>query len=449
MDPEPGSYNFILTNFPEFLTIFGPYILAIIVLLVFSAIISGTEVAFFSLSDAEKEEFKEEDNRVYDLIRAPRRLLATILIFNNLVNVAIILLASFMLNLMSKTFDWESQAWADYVLPIVEAGIITFVLLFFGEITPKVYASQNRLTIVRKVAVPIRVLRGFLSPLSWMLIRSTSFIDKRIKDRSETASYEDIKHAIDLTSEEESPDEEKTILKGIVNFSNTMVKAVMRARVDTVAVDISTPLREVIEVINEAGYSRIPVYEDSLDSIKGILYVKDLLPLLKPTGPEIEWQSLIRTAYFIPETKKIDDLFEEFKTRRLHIAIVVDEFGGTGGLVTLEDIIEEIFGDIVDEFDVEELGFSKLSETVYIFDGKMPLNDILREMEVPGDSFDSVRGDADTLAGLILEAHGRIPAIGDVIEFGNFRFVIESVNQRRIKRVKFEVLEEVTASEET
>ncbi len=449
MDPEPGSYSLILTSFPEFLTSFGPYLLAIILLLVFSAIISGTEVAFFSLSEAEKEEFKEEENRVYELLQAPRRLLATILIFNNLVNVAIILLASFLLNLMSQTFDWKSTSWAEYVLPIVEAGIITFILLFFGEITPKVYASQNRLLIVRKFAFPIKILRGFLHPLSWLLIRSTSFIDHRIKDRSGSASYEDIKHAIDLTSDETSPDEEKTILKGIVNFSNTMVKAVMRARVDMVAIDINAPLQEVIDLINDAGYSRIPVYDESFDSIKGVLYVKDLLPLLKPNAPTVEWQSLIRAAYFIPETKKIDDLFEEFKKRRLHIAIVVDEFGGTGGLVTLEDIIEEIFGEIVDEFDVEELGFSKLSDNVYIFDGKMPLNDILREVSVPGDSFDSVRGDADTLAGLILEEHGRIPVIGDVIEFGKFRFSIESVTKKRIKRVKFEVLEEVTEAEET
>jgi len=449
VDPEPASYNFILTSFPEFLTLFGPYILAILVLLVLSAIISGAEVAFFSLTEAEKEEIREENSRVWELVSKPRKLLATILIFNNLVNVAIILLSSFLLNLMATLFQWNSQSWAEYVIPVIEVGLITFILLFFGEITPKVYATQNRLSIVQKVSLPLLGLRTFLTPLSWLLTKSTGFIDRRIKNQSEAASFEDIKHAIDLTSEEASPEEEKTILKGIVNFSSTMVKAVMRARVDMVAIDISQPLSEVVDVINEAGYSRIPVYDYSLDKIKGILYVKDLLPLLKPNATSQNWQSLIRQPYFVPETKKIDDLLEEFKSRRLHIAIVVDEFGGTGGLVTLEDIIEEIFGEIVDEFDEEELGYSKLSETVFIFDGKMPLNDILRIVEVPDDSFDEVRGDADTLAGLILEAHGRIPGIGDEIEFGDFRFIIESVNQRRIKRIKFEFVEpqEVLAPE--
>lgn len=441
MDPDPASFNFILTSFPEFLTLFGPYILAIMVLLVLSAIISGAEVAFFSLTEAEKEEIREENGRVWELVNRPRKLLATILIFNNLVNVAIILLSSFLLNLLVTTFHWNTQSWFEYVLPIIEVGLITFILLFFGEITPKVYATQNRLTIVQKVALPLLGLRAFLTPLSWLLIKSTGFVDRRITNQSEGASFEDIKHAIDLTSEEASPEEEKTILKGIVNFSSTMVKAVMRARVDMVAIDINQTLHEVIDVINEGGFSRIPAYDDSLDKIEGILYVKDLLPLLKPNAKSENWQTLVRKAYFVPETKKIDDLLEEFKTRRLHIAIVVDEFGGTGGLVTLEDIIEEIFGEIVDEFDEEELGYSKLSETVYIFDGKMPLNDILRIVEVPDDSFDEVRGDADTLAGLILEAHGRIPVIGDEIEFGDFRFVIESVTQRRIKRIKFEFVE--------
>lgn len=443
MDPDPGSYSVILASFPDFLVNFGPMILVILVLLIFSAIVSGTEVAYFSLSQAEREEFKEEGGRVWELLSKPKKLLATILIFNNLVNVAIILISSFFIDKMARHYNWYGEGWADIVLPIVEVGLITFVLLFFGEITPKVYATQNRLAIVRRVSMPIFVSRSLFSPLSWLLISSTSFLDRRINAQSEAASFEDLKHAIDLTSEEESPDEEKEILKGIVNFANTQVKAIMRARVDIVAIELTTPLSDIVDLIQDQGYSRMPVYEESLDDVKGILYVKDLLPLLKEDSEQTQWVQLIRPAYFIPETKKIDDLLDEFKSKRLHIAMVVDEFGGTSGLVTLEDIIEEIFGEITDEFDEEELVFSKLSETTYIFDGKMPLNDILRLLEVPGNSFDEVRGDADTLAGLILEIHGRLPVRGDVVNHDQFKFSIESVTQRRIKRVKFEVLEDV------
>ena len=443
MDPDPGSYSLILASTPNFFLEFGPLLLAIFALLILSAIVSGTEVAYFSLSQAEREEFKEEGGRVWDLLSRPKKLLATILIFNNLVNVAIILISSFAIDKVANRYQWYGESWADIALPIIEVGLITFVLLFFGEITPKVYATQNRLTIVRRVSLPILISRSFFSPLSWLLISSTSFLDRRIQNQSEAASFEDIKHAIDLTSEEESPTEEKEILKGIVNFSNTQVKAIMRARVDVVAIDFQSPLDEIIKIINDNGYSRMPVYEESLDEVKGILYVKDMLPFLKEGSKPPQWQDLIRSAYFIPETKKIDDLLDEFKSKRLHIAMVVDEFGGTSGLVTLEDIIEEIFGEIIDEFDEEELVFSKLSETTYVFDGKMPLNDILRLLEVPDNSFDDVRGDADTLAGLILEIHGRLPVRGDVVEHERFRFYVESVTQRRIKRVKFEVLKDV------
>lgn len=443
MDPDPASLNTIAVSFSDLFFTFGPVILVLVIFLFLSAFISGTEVAFFSLSHPEREEFREESGRVWDLLSRPKRLLATILIFNNLVNVAIILLASLTLSQMSERYGWKQEAWAEYVIPVIEVGIITFILLFFGEITPKVYASQNRLRFVRLVALPMIVFRTAMSPISWFLIRSTSFLDRRIKEANESASFEDIKQAIDLTSEEESPDEEKDILKGIVNFSSTQVKAIIRARVDVVAVDITMPLEELVDLINSAGFSRMPVYEDSLDSIKGILYVKDLLPFLKGDNTENEWQNLIRPAYFIPEQKKIDDLLDEFKSRRLHIAIVVDEFGGTAGLVTLEDIIEEIFGEIVDEFDDEELIFSKLSESMYVFDGKMPLNDIFRITEIPDSSFEEVRGDADTLAGLILEICGRLPVIGDVIPYENFRFYVESVTQRRIKRIKIEILDDV------
>lgn len=442
MDPDPASLGYISAFLPDFLLQYGPLFLILLVLILLSALASGTEVAFFSLSQAEIQEFKEDNGKTWDLLHRPKRLLATILIFNNLVNVAIILISSFTLHRMATEFGWEETSMGRLLVTITEVGLITFVLLFFGEITPKVYASQNRLRIVRLVSPTIYVLRLILLPISLLLIRTTRFLDRRIKLQIETASFDDIKHAIDLTSEEESPEEEKDILKGIVNFSSTQVKSIMRARVDVMAVAIETELEALVALINEVGYSRMPVYEESLDQIKGILYVKDLLPLLKSSNQSQDWQSLVRPAYFIPETKKIDDLLEEFKSRRLHIAIVVDEFGGTAGLVTLEDIIEEIFGEIVDEFDDEELVFSKLSDTTYIFDGKMPLNDLIRNVGLSDNVFEEVRGDADSLAGLILELHGKIPERGEVIEHESCRYTVESVGKNRIKRVKFEILDQ-------
>lgn len=448
MDPDPGSLSFIAFTLAGFLGTFGPQLLVVLLLLMLSGLISGSEVAFFSLSHSEIEDLKHREDRVskvvVDLVTYPKRLLATILIFNNLVNVAIILISTVILHKSAIKYGWGETTFSQILLTVTEVGLITFILLFFGEITPKIYASQKRVSIVRLLAIPLRILRLIFSPLSWLLIHSTRFIDKRIKVESEAASFEDIKQAIELTSEEESPEEEKEILKGIVNFSSISVKAILRARVDVRAIELETTFKEVVELVNEFGYSRIPVYEETLDQIKGILYVKDLLPLLKSDNAVENWQSLVRPAYFIPETKKIDDLLDEFKSRRLHIAIVVDEFGGTSGLVTLEDIIEEIFGEIVDEFDNEELAFSKLSENTFVFDGKMALNDIIKVMELPDSIFDEAKGEADSLAGLILEIQGRIPDKGETIEFENFEFHIESVSKKRIQRVKVVVHREAT-----
>ncbi|HHG83160.1 MAG TPA: gliding motility-associated protein GldE [Bacteroidetes bacterium] len=445
MDPDPASLSYISAFFPDFLFQYGPFFLVLILLLVLSAVASGTEVAYFSLSQAEIQDFKEEDGKVWDILHRPKRLLATILIFNNLVNVAIILISSFALHKMARQYGWEDTSIGNMLVSVTEVGLITFVLLFFGEITPKIYASQNRVRIVRMVGPIVFVFRFLLLPISLLLIRSTHFLDRRIKMQRAAASFDDIRHAIDLTSEEDSPEEEKDILKGIVNFSSTQVKSILRARVDVVAVPIHTDLQDLVALINEEGYSRMPVFEDSLDQVRGILYVKDLLPLLKTNNVSKDWQTLVRPAYFIPETKKIDDLLEEFKSRRLHIAIVVDEFGGTSGLVTLEDIIEEIFGEIVDEFDDEELVFSKLSDTEYIFDGKMPLNDLIRNVDLPDNAFDEVKGEADSLAGLILELHGKIPEMGTIILHKPYRYTVESVSKNRVKRVKFEILVESNA----
>ena len=269
----------------------------------------------------------------------------------------------------------------------------------------------------------------------------TTLIDKKIAVENESASVEDIKHAIDLTSEEESPEEEKEILKGLVTFGNTAAKAIMTPRVEVKAIDMESTFDEVIGLVNEYNFSRIPVYEETLDSLKGVLYIKDLLPLLKKGATNKNWHELIREAYYVPESKKIDDLLDEFKDRRLHIAAVVDEFGGLSGIVTLEDIVEEIFGEINDEFDGDELVYSKLSDSEFVFDGMTPLNDLLKITDLATASFDEIRGDSDSLAGLILEIHGKIPEAGEVITHENFEFHVESVGDNRIKRVKFVIQE--------
>jgi putative hemolysin len=443
VDPDPLSSHILLAAVPAFWADYGIYFFLVVLLLLCSAIASSTEVAYFSLTQSEVKTFREQNGLIWELIKKPKALLATILIFNNLVNVAIVLISSLTLKEIYDAYEFDLTTWGPWLFPVIEVGLVTFILLFFGEITPKIYASQNRLVITRLMSVPIYTMRIVLSPMSFILLRSTNFLDRRVNVESSAASFADIKHAIDLTSEEESPEEEKGILKGIVNLSNTTVRSIMRARVDIAAADIEMSLQDVVDTINSEGYSRMPVVDDSLDRIKGILYAKDLLPLLRDDNDRKDWQTLIRPAYFIPETKKISDLLDEFKSRRLHIAIVVDEFGGTAGLVTLEDIIEEIFGEIVDEFDEEELVSSKLSDNVYVFDGKLPLNDLVRTMDLGDEVFEEVKGNADSLAGLILELHGKIPERGEVIQYEQFRFVIESVAKNRIKRVKMEILSQV------
>jgi putative hemolysin len=420
----------------------------LLVLMLFSGLAAMAEVAFSSLTQGEAKEFREANGLVWRLLRKPHPLLATILIFGTLINITFIFVAVMEIHELFLHTSWAGKLWLPWVEYPLYVVAISFALLLFGEVTPKIYAQKRRVQLVNLLAVPVFILRIVLTPVSFILVFTSNAFERRIKTNGSTASSEDIKHAIDLTSEEESPEEEKEILKGIVDFGNIMVKSVMRSRVDMVGVEVGTSLEEVLELVNQQGYSRMPVYEDSLDNVTGILYVKDLIPLLKANRSSDDWMSLVRPAYFIPETKKIDSLLEEFKSRRLHIAIVADEFGGTSGLVTLEDIIEEIFGDIVDEFDEEEIVVTKLSETEYLVDGKMPLHDLIATMELPDHVFDEVRGTADTLAGLILELHRKIPAQGEQIVHGQFQFTVESVEQNRIKRVRLVVVPESQGTED-
>lgn len=403
-------------------------------MLISSAIMSATEVAFFSLSPAEIKDLstsqRKEDIRIHKLVRDPGKLLASILIANNLFNVTTVILSTVIIGGLQQQFQWNQSSRF-----ILEVFAVTFIILLFGEITPKIFASRKQLETARVFSGLVSLMCKVLYPISTVLTRSTRFISRPVSQETESLSRQDLRHAIDLTSDKESPEEEKDILKGIVNFSSIAVRNIFHARVDLKAVEIHTPFSELIDTINKYGYSRIPVYEENLDHIRGILYVKDLLALLNESG-EHAWQSLIRPAYFVPESKKISDLLDEFKEKRLHIAIVVDEYGGTSGIVTLEDVLEEIFGEINDEFDTEAPDWTKVSDTEFVLEGKILLNDLIRIADLPEEIFDTLRGENDSLAGLILEINGTFPEAGFILEVEHLKFVIDTVTPRRIKKVR-------------
>ena len=438
MDPEPGSLDLLLSllsELPPYAGVIGQFVLFGL-LIAGSFMASGAEVAFFSLTKSEIEKFQEdastEAQRIWRLISDSKRLLATILITNNFVNVAAILVASNLLRYYGEIYNWNEE-----LLFLLEVFLITALLLLFGEIVPKVYAARNRMRLVHLLSVPLLALRYVVKPLAWVLINGTRFIDRRMKIHEESASLEDLRQAIDLTTartEEEKG--EQDLLKGIVNFSNITVRSIMRARVDVKAVDLETPLPELIDFIRENNFSRLPVYEESLDNVKGILHIKDLLPYIKDYHLALNLRDLLREVYFVPESKKIDSLLEEFKTQHIHMAVVVDEFGGTAGIVTLEDVIEEIFGEINDEFDSEDWVYTKLSEDTYIFEGRIGLNDVRKILDLDDQEFEDARGDSDSLGGLILELHGKIPTVGEVIAYKHYELHVESVSRNRIAMVK-------------
>ncbi|HLP32194.1 MAG TPA: gliding motility-associated protein GldE [Bacteroidia bacterium] len=402
-------------------------------LLLCSALMSGSENAFFSLSTQTLDELRETDSSyaratVY-LLNHPKKLLATILIANNFVNVAVVMISSF---IVSIVFNFTLYPLAGFILQVV---VITFLIVMIGEVLPKIYAVQNSMKLVKLMAVPMLSLSKLLYPFVYVLEKSTSIIDKRITKKGHMLSIDELTHAINITSEEDAPNDEKEILRSIVNFGNISVKEIMKPRMDVVAYENTITLSELIKEINEWGYSRIPVYEDNFDKVIGVLYIKDLLPHLNKDD-SFKWQQLIKPPYFVPESKKIDDLLKEFQSKRVHLAVVVDEYGGTNGIVTMEDILEEIFGEIKDEFDDDELFYSKLDENNYVLEAKIPLNDMCKLMELDDNVFDSIRGESDTLGGMILEITRKIPNLKQKVEFGDFTFTIESVDKRKIKRVK-------------
>jgi len=406
--------------------------LVIVLLLLFSsAMISGSEVAYFSLSAAEKQKLKKPgrtNQRVLENLDNPEKLLATILVTNNFVNVGIIILTAYVSN---GLISFTDAPILEFTFQVV---LITFFLLLFGEIIPKVYATHSALRFSKTMALPLQTLEKLFRPINSILIFSTGFVNKRMQKHRKNISIDEISQALELTSDYELSDE-KDILEGIVKFGNKNVSEIMKSRVDVVALDIKTQFDEVINTINDSGYSRIPVYIDSFDNVSGILYIKDILPHYHKTKA-FKWQTLIRPPFYVPDTKKISSLLEEFQKSKIHLAIVVDEYGGTSGIVTLEDILEEIVGDITDEFDEEENFFTKINDKTFLFDAKVLLGDFYRITNCDDTVFDDVKGDADTLAGLILELKGEIPKINEEIKCKQFVFTIKEVDNRRIKEIK-------------
>lgn len=412
-------------------------LIAILVLLVLSALISGSEVAFFSLNPTQLDDLNssndEEDQRLIALLNAPEQLLATVLICNNLVNVAIIVLSTV---LVEGVLDFNQITELQGFL--IQVVAVTFLILMAGEVIPKVYASTHNLKMAKFMTFPLGIMNSVLAPMSRSMIALSHFFKRFVKNRNDlTVGH--LEHALEITKEDTST-EESRILEGIVKFGNTDVKQVMTPRVDAFAVDIKTDYGTLLEKVVEMGFSRVPVYRDSLDQIVGLLYLKDLLPFIDIKN--LSWQKLIKEAYFVPESKKIDDLLKEFQGMKRHLAIVVDEYGGTSGIITLEDVIEEIVGEITDEFDETDLNYTKIDECNYVMEGKTPLIDMYRILDIEGADFEALKGEADTLAGFIIEQAGKIPLKNERIDFGAYTFIIEAADRRKIRQVKVTIPQE-------
>ena len=424
-------FNGITVNTPSISAIIAIALAG--VLLLASGFASASEIAFFSLSPSDRNDIDERnhpsDDKISALLGDTERLLATILITNNFVNVTIIMLCNFF---FMNVFVFHSPL-AEFLILTV---ILTFLLLLFGEIMPKIYSAQKTLAFCRFSAPGIWMFRSLFYPVASMLVRSTSFLNKHFARKNHNISVDELSHALELTDKAELK-EENNILEGIIRFGGETAKEVMTSRLDVVDLDIRTPFKDVLQCIIENAYSRIPIYSENRDNIKGILYIKDLLPHLNKV--DFRWQSLIRPAYFVPETKMIDDLLRDFQANKIHIAIVVDEFGGTSGIVTMEDIIEEIVGEIHDEYDDEERTYAVLNDHTWVFEAKTQLTDFYKITKVDEEVFDEVAGDSDTLAGLLLELKGEFPALHEKVTYDHYEFEVLEMDNRRILKVKFTI----------
>ena len=433
MDPDPASFKSLIIAI-DVSIVFG--VLLIFLLLFCSALISGAEVALFSLSKTDIEKGLEAKSKriqiIASLLERPKKLLATILVANNFINIGIVILFAYL------SEDLFSGITSPIVKFVIEVVVVTFLILLFGEILPKIYASRNNLKFATFMSYPIKVLDVLLSPLSLPMRSMTIGIHNKLGKQKSNLSVDQLSQALELTSEEDTTKEEHKILQGIVSFGNTDTKQVMRPRIDIFALNMEQKYIEIMPEIIKNGYSRIPVYKDNIDTIKGILYVKDLLPYIE--RKQFDWTALIREPFFVPENKKLDDLMSEFQDKKVHLAVVVDEYGGTSGLISLEDIIEEIVGDISDEFDDEDLIYSKLDDNNFVFEGKTPLKDFYKIIKIEDNTvFEDKKGEAETIAGFVLEISGSFPKLNSKINFKNYVFKIEALDKKRIKLVKFNI----------
>ena len=431
-DPFPEFFLLaqIITSETLHITFYGVLLL---LLLVLSAIVSGSEVAFFSLTKEDIRNFRSGENqrekKVARLLERPKRLLATILIANNLINVAFITLSTFLAWRIVGAHTTEG------IVLVTLTTLTSAAIVFFGEVVPKVYANHNNTGFAKMASGLISMASFIFRPVSWVLLSLSNIIESRIERKGYNLSVDDLNQALELTTNHNTSEEEKGILKGIVNFGTLSVKQVMRSRMEITALDIETDFHDLMDSINKSGFSRIPVYNETIDKIEGILYIKDLLSYIENEA-DFKWQTLLRPGFFIPENKKVDSLLKDFQEKRVHMAIVVDEYGGTSGLITMEDVIEEIVGEINDEFDNDGAGYNKLDEHTYIFEGRTSLNDFCKIVGDEVNIFDQVKGESESLGGLILELHSKLPRVGEKISFDHFRFTVVSVDNKRIKRVR-------------
>ncbi|MEZ4809577.1 MAG: gliding motility-associated protein GldE [Allomuricauda sp.] len=436
MDPEPYCLAIFFSAYGGIFTI---KVIVLFILLGCSAMISAAEVAMFGLSQTDLNEMAEKNSSrgkiIIQLLERPKKLLATILITNNAINIGIVLLFSAIGDTIFSGIDETLR----FVLEVVVA---TFLILMFGEILPKIYANRNRTQFSNLMALPLKFLNLLFTPLSSPMRSATLFMEEKLGKQKSNLSVNHLSQALELASEGDTTKEEQKILEGIVTFGNTDTKQVMRPRIDIFALNEKMKFPEVIQEIKKHGYSRIPVFAENMDNVLGVLYVKDLLPYLDRKS--FNWMSLIREPYFVPENKKLDDLLLEFQEKKKHLAIVVDEYGGTSGIVTLEDIIEEIVGDISDEFDDEDLVFSKLDDHNYVFDGKTALKDFYRVVKIGDEGdFEEKKGESETIAGFVLEISGSFPKRGERIFFKDYQFVVESLDKKRLKRIKVTLPHEI------
>jgi len=434
LDPEPSLLSEILNQSVDYWLILSTLILLLLLLL--SALISGAEVAFFSLSQVELDKASESKSnnqkKVVDLLENPEKLLATILISNNFINILIVLIFAYIGNVVFVNIN-------SIVLKfLIEIVLVTFLILLFGEVLPKVYASRNALKFASFMAFPLSVLNSLLTVVSSPLMKLNDFIEAKLGKKKSNLSVEKLSQALEITSDNSTTKDEQKILEGIVNFGNTETNEIMVPRMDIFAISDTEAYEDVISNIVEKGYSRNPVYHENVDDIVGVLYAKDLLPHLNKK--DFNWRKLIRVPYFVPENKKLDDLLKEFQEKKNHLAVVVDEYGGTSGIVTLEDVIEEIVGDINDEFDDDDISYSKIDNNNYVFEGKTNLKDFYKILNIDDtEGFEDNQGESETIAGFVLEIYGKFPKRNDIIKFQNYSFKVEAMDKKRISKIKITI----------